>query len=249
MNPWLLLDSAPIPGTDQELRLFRRKDMVEFSIQISGYVSELMNSRMHASEDALADLGCAAVAKRAAPRVLVGGLGMGFTLAAALKALGPDGVVTVAELVPAVVEWNRGPLGECAGYPLRDPRARVHVGDVADRLRRGNGTFDAVLLDVDNGPEGMTHHGNNWLYSPAGLAAAQRTLRPGGVLAVWSATPDTRFTRRLRDAGFRVDVHTVRARPGKGAHHTIWLAHRTLNSAPLAPRPPRKDRTRRGGRP
>jgi spermidine synthase len=125
----------------------------------------------------------------------------------------------------------------------------VHVGDVADLLRRGNGTFDAVLLDVDNGPEGMTHHGNNWLYSPAGLAAAQRTLRPGGVLAVWSATPDTRFTRRLRDAGFRVDVHTVRARPGKGAHHTIWLAHRTLNSAPLAPRPPRKDRTRRGGRP
>ncbi len=249
MNPWVPLARAVIPGTTQELRLFRRKDMLEFSIQISGYVSELMNSRMHASEDALAELGCAAVAKRPAPRVLVGGLGMGFTLAAALKALGPDGVVTVAELVPDVVEWNRGPLGECSGYPLRDPRTRVHVGDVAELLRRGKADYDAVLLDVDNGPEGMTHHGNDWLYSPAGLAAAQRTLRPGGVLAVWSATPDTRFTRRLREAGFRVDVHTVRARPGKGAHHTIWLAHRTMNKEPLTPRPARKVRPRRPGRP
>jgi SAM-dependent methyltransferase len=223
--PWAPLGRAPIPGTKQDLCLYRRGDLLEFSIQISGYVSELMNSRMHASEDALADLACAAITGRAEPRVLVGGLGMGFTLAAALKALGPSGVVTVAELVPQVVEWNRGPLGECAGYPLNDPRTRVHVGDVAELLRRGQASFDAVLLDVDNGPEGMTHHGNNWLYSPQGLAAAQRTLRPGGVLAIWSATPEPRFTTRLKGAGFRTEVHTVRARPGKGAHHTVWLAH------------------------
>lgn len=225
MIPWAPLGRAPIPGTDQSLCLYRRGDLLEFSIQISGYVSELMNSRMHASEDALAELACAAIAGRPAPRVLVGGLGMGFTLAAALKALGPSGVVTVAELVPEVVEWNKGPLGECAGCPLRDPRTRVHVGDVAELLRRGQSGYDAVLLDVDNGPEGMTHHGNDWLYSPAGLSAAGRTLRPGGVLAVWSATPEPRFTTRLNRAGFRTEVHTVRARPGKGAHHTIWLAH------------------------
>jgi spermidine synthase len=228
--PWVLLARAPIPGTAQALCLYRRGELLEFSIQISGYVSELMNSRVHASEDALAELGCAAIVGRPAPHVLVGGLGMGFTLAAALRVLGPDSVVTVAELVPEVVEWNRGPLGECAAFPLRDPRTRVHVGDVAELLRRGQATYDAVLLDVDNGPEGMTHHGNNWLYSPSGLAAAQRTLRPGGVLAVWSATPDERFTRRLRQAGYQVEVRTVRARPGKGAHHTIWLAQRTQDA-------------------
>ncbi|MEF2277718.1 hypothetical protein V3W47_05350 [Deinococcus sp. YIM 134068] len=223
MNPWVLLARAPIPGSTDSLCLHRRGD--EFSIQISGYVSELMNSRQHASEDALAHLACAAIAGRPDPQVLVGGLGMGFTLAAALGALGPRGVVTVAELVPEVVEWNRGPLGDCAGRPLEDPRTRVHVGDVADLLRTRRAAFDAVLLDVDNGPEGMTHRENNWLYSPAGLAAARQTLRPGGILAVWSATPDPRFTNRLRRAGFGVEVRTARARPGKGAHHTIWLAH------------------------
>lgn len=223
MKPWELLGRAVIPGTDGEMRLSRREG--EFSIHLSTQTSELMNSRMHASEDALADLACAAIAGRARPHVLVGGLGMGFTLAAALRGVGPGGTVTVAELVPEVVEWNRGPLGECAGRPLEDPRTRVHVGDVAELLRGGHSTYDAVLLDVDNGPEGMTHHGNDWLYSPQGLAAARRTLRPGGVLAVWSATPEPRFTTRLNRAGFRVEVHTVRARPGKGAHHTIWLAH------------------------
>ena len=231
MIPWVPLARAAIPGTAQELCLYRRGAQLEFSIQISGYISELMNSRMHASEDALAELGCAVVAGRPAPHVLVGGLGMGFTLAAALKALGPGGVVTVAELVPEVVEWNRGPLGECAAFPLSDPRTRVHVGDVAELLRQEHPTYDAVLLDVDNGPEGMTHHGNNWLYSAPGLAATRQVLRPGGVLAVWSATPDSRFTRRLRQAGFRVDVRSVRARPGKGAHHTIWLAHRTQGAS------------------
>lgn len=243
MIPWVLLARAPIPGARQDLCLYRRGEQLEFSIQISGYVSELMNSRVHASEDALAELGCAAAAGRPAPRVLVGGLGMGFTLAAALRALGPDGVVTVAELVPEVVEWNRGPLGECAAFPLGDPRTRVHVGDVAELLRQGRAAYDAVLLDVDNGPEGMTHHGNDWLYSPPGLAAARRALRPGGVLAVWSATPDNRFTRRLQQAGFRVDVRTVRARPGKGARHTIWLAHRTRDAAPQQVRRQRSARS------
>ncbi len=248
MIPWVPLARAPIPGTQQDLCLYRRGEQLEFSIQISGYVSELMNSRVHASEDALAELGCATIVGRPAPRVLVGGLGMGFTLAAALKVLGPDSVVTVAELVPEVVEWNRGPLGECAAFPLHDPRTQVHVGDVAELLRQGHGAYDAVLLDVDNGPEGMTHHGNNWLYSPPGLAAAQQTLRPGGVLAVWSATPDDRFTRRLRQAGFRVDVRTVRARPGKGARHTIWLAHRTQAAAPIPARSPRRVRQGRSAR-
>ncbi|CAM3836076.1 spermidine synthase [Deinococcus frigens] len=249
MIPWVPLARAAIPGTGQDLCLYRRGEQLEFSIQISGYVSELMNSRMHASEDALAELGCAVIVGRPAPRVLVGGLGMGFTLAAALGALGPDSVVTVAELVPEVVEWNKGPLGECAAFPLRDPRTRVHVGDVAELLRRGHSAYDAVLLDVDNGPEGMTHHGNGWLYSPPGLAAARRTLRPGGVLAVWSATPDNRFTRRLRQAGFRVEVRTVRARPSKGAHHTIWLAHRTQGEAVTPARTPRLVRRKRRAQP
>lgn len=249
MIPWVPLARAPIPGTQQELCLYRRGEQLEFSIQISGYISELMNSRMHASEDALAELGCAVIAGRPAPRVLVGGLGMGFTLAAALKALGPSSVVTVAELVPEVVEWNRGPLGACAAFPLNNPRTRVHVGDVADLLRQGQSLYDAVLLDVDNGPEGMTHHGNNWLYSPSGLAAAQRTLRPGGVLAIWSATPDTRFTRRLQQAGFWVEVQTVRARAGKGARHTIWLAHRTHGAVVVLARESKQVRRRQNARP
>ncbi|WP_432804251.1 spermidine synthase [Deinococcus taeanensis] len=244
MIHWIPLGRAPIPGTQQDLCLYRRGHELEFSIKISGYISELMNSTMHASEDALAQLGCAAIAGRPAPHVLVGGLGMGFTLAAALKTLGPDSVVTVAELVPEVVEWNKGPLGECAAFPLSDPRTRVHVGDVGQLLRQGHATYDAVLLDVDNGPEGMTHHGNDWLYSPAGLAATQRTLKPGGVLAVWSATPDARFTRRLQQAGFQVEVREVRAQPGRGPHHTIWLAHQTPGAAPT-----RTGASRRRGRP
>ncbi|BDP41843.1 hypothetical protein DAETH_18120 [Deinococcus aetherius] len=243
MIPWVPLGRAPIPGTDQSLCLYRRGELPEYSIQISGYVSELMNSRQHASEDALAHLACAVIAGRSSPHVLVGGLGMGFTLAAALGSLGPGATVTVAELVPEVVEWNRGPLGDCAGRPLEDPRTRVHVGDVAELLRTREAAFDAVLLDVDNGPEGMTHQANSWLYSPGGLAAARRTLRPGGVLAVWSATPDPRFTNRLRRAGFRVEVRTARARPGKGAHHTIWLAHAPASHAPWG------EPARKSGRP
>ena len=227
MLPWTLLGRAPIPGTQDRLLLWQRGD--EFSIRISGYVSELMNSRVHGSEEALATQACALLGNPDAGRVLVGGLGMGFTLAAALHALGAEGSVRVAELVPEVVEWNRGALGAAAGRPLDDPRASVQVADVAEVIRAARADYDAVLLDVDNGPEGMTHQENNWLYTPAGLAAARRALRPGGVLAVWSATGDEGFTRRLGAAGYAVQVRTARARVdssgrGRGAKHTIWLA-------------------------
>ncbi|TDR51000.1 spermidine synthase [Halomonas ventosae] len=217
------IGTATIPGQGSELRLLKRND--EFSIRIAGKAGELMNTRLHGSEDALAELACQRVADRPGARVLVGGLGMGFTLAAALKALGEDAEVVVAELVPGVVEWNRGPLGEAAGRPLDDPRTRVSLGDVGELLRREPGGFDAIMLDVDNGPEGLTRRENDWLYSPRGLAAAQQALRPDGVLAVWSAGQDPAFTERLRRVGLLVEEVTVRAhRPGKGAKHRIWLA-------------------------
>jgi len=218
------IGTASIPGKGSELRLLQRND--EFSIRIAGTPGELMNTRLHGSEDALAELACRRVADRPQARVLVGGLGMGFTLAAALKALGADAEVVVAELVPGVVEWNRGPLGTAAGNPLADPRTRVSVGDVGELLRREPGGFDAIMLDVDNGPEGLTRRENDWLYSPEGLATAQQALRPDGVLAVWSAGQDPAFTERLRRVGLLVETVTVRAqRPGKGARHCIWLAY------------------------
>ena len=228
MIPWTLLGRAPIPGSTERLLLWQRGD--EFSIRISGYVSELMNSRLSGSERALAREALALLAQPQSARVLVGGLGMGFTLAAALEALGPQGLVTVAELVPEVVAWNRGPLGAVAGRPLDDGRVQVQVADVAALIRAARADYDALLLDVDNGPESMTHPHNGWLYAPAGLAAAWRALRPGGVLAVWSAEGDEGFTRRLTAAGYAVQVRTVRARSsggkGRGARHTIWLAQR-----------------------
>lgn len=218
------IGTASIPGQGGELRLLQRND--EFSIRIAGKAGELMNTRLHGSEDALAELACEPLADRPGVRVLIGGLGMGFTLAAALKVLREDAEVVVAELVPGVVEWNRGPLGEAAGRPLDDPRTRVSLGDVGELLRREPGGFDAIMLDVDNGPEGLTRRENDWLYSPRGLAAAQQALRPEGVLAVWSAGQDPPFTERLRRVGLLVEEVTVRAhRPGKGAKHRIWLAY------------------------
>jgi spermidine synthase len=223
MARFSLIGTAPIPGQGGELRLLQRND--EFSIKIAGKAGELMNSRLHGSEDALATLACERIGDRAAPRVLIGGLGMGFTLAAALESLGPDAEVTVAELVPEVAQWNRGPLGAAAGYPLSDSRTRVHIGDVGQILKHSREAFDAILLDVDNGPEGLTRKENDWIYSPEGLAAAQAALGPDGVLAIWSAGPDPAFTERLRRVGFAVEPITVRAhRPGKGARHQIWLA-------------------------
>jgi spermidine synthase len=221
--PWTLLDTAPIPGSGGKLQLFHRNG--EFSISIGGG-GVLMNSRMHGSEDALAKLACSQIAARPAARMLIGGLGMGFTLAAALHHLGADAEVAVAELVPAVVKWNRGPLGAVAGYPLRDERVLVLEGDVARIIREARQAFDAILLDVDNGPEGLTRRGNDWLYSLDGLTAAFAALRPKGLLAVWSAGPDRVFTERLHKAGFEVRQTRVRAHRNQGEFHTIWLAER-----------------------
>jgi len=222
MNRWTQLGSVDIPNGGGKLTLSQRD--AEFSIRLSGIRGELMNSRVHGSEEALAELGCALLASVENARVLVGGMGMGFTLAAALGCVGASAEVTVAELIPEVVEWNRGPLGKCAGDPLLDSRTRVHIGDVAVLLAGQKNAFDAILLDVDNGPEGLTQEDNQWLYSLAGLKATHRALAPEGMLAVWSAGPDPLFLTRLKKAGFHASTRSVRARPGKGSHHTIFLA-------------------------
>ncbi len=223
MVPWEFLNSSPVPGGKGELRLYKRGE--EFSIRLDR--CELMNSRMHGSEDALAELACARVADCLRPRVLIGGLGMGYTAAAALQRLRPDGRLVVAELVPAVVKWNRGPLADLAGRPLENERVTVREVDVAEILKTEHGTYDAILLDVDNGPQGLTRQGNDWLYSRAGLEAAFMALRPAGVLAVWSASPDRAFAERLRETGFEVEEVQVRSRgPRKGTRHTVWLAGR-----------------------
>ncbi|HEY5774636.1 MAG TPA: hypothetical protein VIS57_01000 [Xanthomonadales bacterium] len=225
MTPWTLLDSTQVPGNGGELCLYQRNN--EFSIKIAGR-GELMNSRVHDSENALAEHTCARLADCAQPRFLIGGLGMGFTLAAALRHLGEQAQLVVAELVPAVVAWNRGPLGECAGHPLRDPRVTVKETDVARLLVAGEQTYDAILLDVDNGPEGLTRKENDWLYSIDGLSEAYAALRPRGLLAVWSAGPDNSFLQRLRKTGFDVDEVRVHAHGSKGARHIIWFACRTI---------------------
>jgi spermidine synthase len=210
----------------------------ELVIRVDG--RELMCSAVHASEDALADLACARIADRRKPRILIGGLGMGYTLAAALRGIGPGGRAVVAELVPAVIRWNRGPLAEVAGSPLADPRARVHEGDVADLLRRPGAPWDAILLDVDNGPAGLTRSTNDWLYSPAGLDAAHAALSAGGILGVWSAFPDAAFTRRMRRAEFDVEVIEERARGAKGGRrHFIWIGT-SIADRPDSHRRPRR---------
>mgnify|MGYP001291438623 CR=1 FL=1 len=217
-----LLDSTPIPGGG-ELGLYQHGD--EFFIRIVGG-QDLMCTRTHGSEDALGEIACKRIAGRAQPRVLIGGLGLGFTLASALNHLGPGAEGLVAELVPAVIEWNRGPLGERTGHPLRDERVTVHSADVAVILRAESRSFDAILLDVDNGPDGLTKEGNHWLYSSPGLEACNRALRAQSVLSVWSAGPDRTFSRRLQRAGFDVEQVRVRAHGGKGSRHLIWVARK-----------------------
>jgi spermidine synthase len=181
---------------------------------------------MHGSEEALAAFGCRDARSRDAPCVLVGGLGMGFTLRATLDLLPPAAIVIVAELVPAVVDWNRGPLGPLAGNPLKDPRVRIEIGDVAATIRAGAHRFDALLLDVDNGPAAFTATHNTGLYDDGGLAAARAALKPGGTLAVWSAWDDRRFEQRLKYGGFTVQVERVRGRLKRGGpRHTIFLGH------------------------
>ncbi len=228
MNKWQQLDTAEIPRNGGELRLLKRGD--EFAIRITGTQGDLMNSRTHGSEDALGELACARCAEAEAPHVLIGGLGMGFTLAAALATLPQNARVTVAELVPGVVDWNRGILGACAGDPLADERVDVLVKDVGELINGSQAIYDAIVLDVDNGPEGLTHRENDDLYALDGLKAAYAALRPAGVLAVWSVSEAPRFTALLKKAGFRVREKRVRAhmsgKKGKGARHTIWLASR-----------------------
>ena len=224
MDSWITIDSTIIPGSDTELTLSQRND--DFAIRISGLPGDLMNSRMHNSEDALAEFGCRHLRSNQSSRILVGGLGMGFTLAAVLKIVGESAEVVVAELVPAVVEWNRGPLGLCAGRPIEDSRSRVHLGDVVELIKQPSNPFDAILLDVDNGPDAMTHSDNEWLYSQSGLHGIYKKLRPGGIVTIWSARADHQFTKRLKNAGFGVQLRTVRARPGKGSRHTIFVARK-----------------------
>jgi len=221
MLPRNLLGTASIPDTDMQLQLYQSGEL--FSIKIPGR-GDLMNSRVHGSEKALADLACEKLRHNANPRLLIGGLGMGFTLAAALKTIGPAAEIIVAELVPEVVTWNQTLIGAPAGNPLDDPRSRIFIGDVADVIRQEPAGFDAILMDVDNGPEALVRRKNNWLYSTAGLKATRSALRPHGVLAVWSAGPDHPFSKRLRQAGFDVREHVVRPhRAGKGPRHHIWI--------------------------
>ncbi len=219
MKAWELLGETRTPdGTD--MRLTRCDD--EYVMLANG--KPLMSSRMHGSEEELATLACGDARSMDRPRVLVGGLGMGFTLRAVLDLLPSDAIVTVAELVPAVIEWNREPLAALAAHPLRDSRVRIEVADVGFTLRANPGRFDVILLDVDNGPAAFTAAANGGLYDNSGVAAAHAALRPQGTLAVWSAWEDRKFEQRLRYHGFDVDVVRVRARLKKGGpRHTIFL--------------------------
>jgi len=220
MKPWTQLDAAPIPGGGT-LKLMRRGED-EFSITLGH--NELMNSRLKGSEEALATLAIERIGQRPGLRLLIGGLGMGFTLRAALAALPKDAEVVVTELIPAVIAWARGPLSPIFAGCLDDHRVSVQEADVVAAIR-GPSRYDAILLDVDNGPDGLMVEANDRLYDHAGLSHAKAALRPGGVLAVWSAGPDRNFTQRLRQAGFAVEEKTVRARAGAGgAKHMIWLA-------------------------
>lgn len=216
MIPWQELGRARV--ADGELVLARRGD--EFAIRLRG--AELMNSRSHRSEEELARLGCAGLGDVANARVLIGGLGMGFTARAALDVLRDDAHVTIAELVPEVVAWNREHLGELAGRPLDDPRVTVRQDDVARVIHSGQ--WHAILLDVDNGPDAFTAPANAALYSQRGLVACKRALVRGGALAVWSVADDTAFTGRLQSAGFAVERHRVAARSGSAIKHVVWVA-------------------------
>ena len=222
MIPTILLGKATIPFDGGELTLSQRDN--DFFIRLKGVQGDLMSSRMYSSEIALSELGCAHLKDVENAKVLVGGLGMGYTLSAALKATTQSSEVVVAELVPGVVEWNKGPLGECAGRPLNDERTKVRVGDVAELFISHQPTYDAILLDVDNGPEAFTHDDNSDLYSIESLHSIKATLKPKGVLAVWSAWHDPRFTKKLKKVGFTTSFKTVRAHNGKGSKHTIYLA-------------------------
>lgn len=224
MQPWIHLATATSPGGDR-LRLLRRGD--EFSIRLEDG-NELMNSRLGGSEEALATLALKCMADRPAPRVLIGGLGMGFTLRAAQAAVPGDARLIVSEIVPALVGWAGQHMAAVFGDCLSDPRVEVKTGDVSAVIREAPRAFDAILLDVDNGPDGLTRSDNDLLYRADGLHSAHRALAPGGVLAIWSAAPDPAFAKRLSRCGFDVSTHSVRAgRTRRGSRQTIWIAVRT----------------------
>ncbi|MDQ6987205.1 MAG: hypothetical protein Q9M25_05340 [Mariprofundaceae bacterium] len=224
MTPYELLDTVRAPGDGETIRLYRHGD--EFSIRVDK-MGELMNSRAHNSEDVLAELACAPVAKRKNAHFLVGGLGMGYTLAAALSYASPSTKVSVAELVPAVVRWNREHMGALAGFPLDDERVCVLEQDVGKVMHDHENSFDAIMLDVDNGPDGFTREENDGLYGFRGLNNAYDALKPGGILTIWSAAPDTAFTQRLMKVGFDVEERRVRAHAAqRNNRHTIWIAIR-----------------------
>jgi len=222
MTPWILLASARIPGDGEELRLYQRGG--EFSIRV-GQV-ELMDSRVHGSEEALASVTCQRLAGRGRVRVLVGGLGMGFTLAEVLRGVSADSEVVIAELVPEVVTWNRGPLAQLAGRPLEDRRVAIRVDDVAKVIRAEKNGYDAIVLDVDTAPRALTSKKNAWIYTGEGLVAVFDALRPEGVLAVWSSVADEAFSRRLQQAGFKSSEVKVRGHGKSGPRYLIWLGIR-----------------------
>ena len=223
MLPWKLIDTAEVPGGSVPLRLMQRD--TEFTIKLGQ--NELMSSRLFGSEEALATLTCFRLKALAAPRLLIGGLGMGFTLRAALKVLGPKAEVSVVELVPAIIAWARGPMAEMSGDSLTDPRVTIRQSDVVTAIAEARSFYDAILLDVDNGPEGLTRKSNDALYDLSGLRAAYAALRPGGVLAVWSSFPHDKFTVLLGKAGFAAEEIKIRATGNRGgARHVIWLATR-----------------------
>ena len=220
--PFKLIDTATEAGAT--LRLYQRGE--EFSIRVDR-AGELMNSRAHHSEEVLAELACKMIAGRDVPQLLVGGLGIGFTLAAVLSHTGPDARVVVSELIPAVVRWNRDYMGQLAGFPLNDRRVQVREQDVAQVMRENKGGFDAIMLDVDNGPSSFTQDDNNALYGMHGLKQAYEALKPGGVMTVWSASADSAFTQRLMATGFVVTQQRVGShRAKRGNHHTIWVCVR-----------------------
>jgi len=221
MIPWKKLDSTSTPDGKNEVVLLQRDQ--EFSIRVDG--QELMNSRMNGSEKVLAKLACKPISNRQGARVVIGGLGMGFTLASALVHLQSHATVIQVELLPAMVQWHDQFLGHLCDHAVKDGRVEVVTQDIVHYLNNEKQTFDAIILDVDNGPEGLTQAGNNNLYDGAGLGMLKRRLTPGGILAVWSAKDSAPFTQRLKSVGFDVRVHTVSARPNnKGGRHTIWIA-------------------------
>ena len=226
MIPWVHLDTATVPGGGGKLTLMQRGG--EFSIMAGART--LMNSRTSGSEMALATLVCARLHDRPDCDVLIGGYGMGFTLRAALGELAGDARILIAELVPAVMVWARGPMAELTAGCLNDPRITVHEGNVGDVIVSRPGGFDAIILDVDNGPDGFSRDANDRLYGVAGLAAARKALRPKGILAVWSAAPDDEFARRLGTSGFAVEKVKTRANKGRGGWHTIWIATKTQSA-------------------